>query len=217
MIKIEKVETYGWESAIRGMRNPMNSWAKSDTDFESLGPEGVPVIGKNDCDLMRRLANAGNDHGKFMRMITITMDITAPLYWWKEFDTYKVGTVANSCSTMYKIHAKEFTLEDFSHEHLIPEALDDQMRDIKRLNYYRDRYLETKHKTWWWQMIQRLGTNYNQKRTVMFNYAVAKNIHQGRASHKLDEWHVLDDVLKNLPLSELITGINPVDKMGYTE
>ena len=207
-IKFENAEVMGWEAAVGGMRNPMNSWKKSDS-FRATGQwelyrfgEEPPEIGPNDIDLMTRLRNAGTDHRKFMRMITVYVDITAPLYWWKEFDTYKVGTVANSCSTMHKIADKEFTLGDFSHEHLInystsyskpiitPEtSCEDMLRMLVNvLNKARDMYLETKDKKYWWQMIQLLPSSYNQKRTVMMNYEVLANIYKSRKNHKLDEW-----------------------------
>lgn len=237
MLKIENAEVFGWEHAIRGMRNPMNSWEKSDSEFITAdgdhhditgnsgpwyGEDGWSenLIGPNDQKLMTQLAKAGTDHRKFMRMITVYLDITAPLYWWKEFDTYKVGTVANSCSTMHKIAEKEFTLEDFSCEHLVNEenvsyssnalcmpyfksALD---AVIMLLNTARTMYLETKEKTYWWQMIQLLPSSYNQKRTVMLNYEVLANIYKSRRNHKLDEWHTLCDWIETLPYSELITG-----------
>lgn len=211
MLKIENWEVLGWEHAIRGMRNPMNSWEKSDSRWEPQfdtvqGPvAGEFIIGPNDYALMKRLRNAGTDHRKFMRMITVYIDITAPLYWWKEFDTYKVGTVANSCSTMHKIHAKEFTLEDFSCEKLY-DPLGDLRPIVDRLNVYRERYLEKKDKNDWWQMIQLLPTSYNQKRTVMLNYEVLANIYKSRRNHKLDEWHTFCDWIEELPYSELITG-----------
>ena len=204
MIKIEKVETYGWEAAIRGMRNPKNSWDKSDSHmWES---SNLFKVGDNDLTLMKALAGAGTDHGKFMRMITVTLDITAPLYWWKEFDTYKVGAVADSCSTMHKIHAKEFTLDDFSHEHLIdPEGL---LADIVTdLNSWRKVFLETKNKEYWWQMIQLLPSSYNQRRTVQLNYAVLKNMYHARKNHKLDEWLDFCKWVESLPYSELITEV----------
>ena len=230
-IKIENIETYGWEAAARGMRNPKNSWDMSDSEFadcchneehqdncpscfyfDGFNRPCKPHIGENDLKLMHTLAKAGSDHGKFLRMITVTMDITAPLYWWKEFDTYKVGTVANSCSTMHKIHAKEFTLDDFSHEHLWGDAGEMSVDEpigimnivIDALNTYRDRYLETKDKDDWWQMIQLLPTSYNQRRTIQMNYAVALNIYHARRSHRLDEWHVLCDEIKKLPYFEKI-------------
>ena len=226
MIKIENTEIVGWEAAIRGMRNPLNSWEKSDSKWYSIGiPTSNPAaindkylsqkycIGDNDLDLMKRLRNAGTDHRKFMRMITVYVDITAPLYWWKEFDTYKVGTVANSCSTMHKIHAKEFTLEDFSCEHLFdtPESeFNDSMDVLKEvidiLNLYRDHFVKNPHrKDYWWQLIQLLPSSYNQRRTVMLNYEVLANIYKSRRNHKLDEWHVFCEWIENLPYSELIT------------
>lgn len=220
MIKIENTEVIGWEAAIRGMRNPMNSWEKSDSYmWES---SGWFEVGKNDLDLMTRLCNAGTDHRKFMRMITVYMDITAPLYWWKEFDTYKVGTVANSCSTMHKIADKEFTLDDFSCEHLNDDcmacevsggdhfyplsSLDVLKVAIDALNYWRRRYLATKNKDDWWQMIQLLPSSYNQRRTVMLNYEVLANIYKSRKNHRLDEWRDFCETIKTLPYSGLITG-----------
>ena len=202
MIKIEKTETFGWESAIRGMRNPLNSWTKSDTHFN--WEVGKIVIGENDLNLMKRLSKAGSDHAKFLRMINVTCDITAPLYWWKEYDTYKVGTVANSCSTMHKIHAKEFTIDDFSHEHLFYDEVMQTNTDvlefvIDALNFARADYLRTNDKRYWWQMIQLLPTSYNQKRTVQLNYQVLKNIYFSRRNHKLDEWHTLCDWIEGLP------------------
>lgn len=209
MITLEKTQTYGWEAAIRGMRNPMNSWDKSDSCFCPDEPacEGncMVHIGSADFGLMKKLAAAGNDHGKFLRMINVTVDITAPLYWWKEFDTYKVGTVANSCSTMHKIHAKPFTREDFSTDHLIPRMLEVLDVTIANLNACRGNFLETQDKKWWWQMIQLLPSSYNQKRTVQLNYAVIKNFYHSRKNHKLDEWHVVCDWVEKLPYSELIT------------
>ena len=231
MIKLEKTEVIGWEAAIRGMRNPLNSWKLSDSywglqeDESPINPCDEPFffVGEKDHDLMTRLRNAGTDHRKFMRMIAVYVDITAPLYWWKEFDTYKVGTVANSCSTMHKIHAKEFTLDDFSHEHLIGnENQDDWFFDndfeeywsakdvldqtVRLLNFYRVKFIETNDKCYWWQMIQLLPTSYNQKRTVMLNYEVLANIYRSRKNHKLDEWHDLCHWIEALPYSELITG-----------
>lgn len=235
MLKIENVEVAGWEAAIRGMRNPKNSWAKSDShwDYVNQGPEYLTVahfddadfnIGPNDKKLMSTLRNAGTDHRKFMRMITVYLDITAPLYWWKEFDTYKVGTVANSCSTMHKIAAKEFTLEDFSCEHLCDNELELLKEIINRLNMNRivfiakddkrvdqysvmsdECYAKYKKKLWW-QMIQLLPSSYNQRRTVMLNYEVLANIYKSRRNHKLDEWHTFCDWIESLPYSELITG-----------
>ena len=218
MLKIENFEVTGWEAAIRGMRNPKNSWEKSDTVYGTYYGElnGHPcldtdgfTLGANDLDLMTRLRNAGTDHRKFMRMITVYLDITAPLYWWKEFDTYKVGTVANSCSTMHKIAAKEFTLEDFSYEHLENSWLAHLKETIRLLNEARDAYhwcnTDAK-KEWWWQMIQLLPSSYNQKRTVMLNYEVLANMYKSRRNHKLDEWHTFCDWIEKLPYSELITG-----------
>ena len=208
MIKLERADVFGWESAIRGMRNPMNSWDKSDTRFSTEHWDGrywCFPIGDNDLKLMKNLSKAGNDHAKYLRMINVTVDITAPLYWWKEFDTYKVGTVANSCSTMHKIQAKEFTMDDFSHEHLYSrlgesyEAMDCLVDIIGCLNKYRELYLETKDKTWWWQMIQLLPTSYNQKRTVQLNYQVLKNMYFSRKNHKLDEWHAFCEWCEKLP------------------
>ena len=238
MIEIENIETMGWSAAIRGMRNPMNSWKKSDSHWDYFPPrddlycvvqkarDEEYVIGPNDRDLMLRLRKAGSDHRKFMRMIVVYMDITAPLYWWKEFDTYKVGTVANSCSTMHKIAAKEFTLDDFSHDHLYEgndfkemcfsanvcskalTATDALKIIIDALNNYREQYLVTKDKSDWWQMIQLLPSSYNQKRTVMLNYEVLANIYAARKDHKLNEWRTFCDMCCTLPISELITGGN---------
>lgn len=228
MIKFEKTEVMGWQQAIRGMRNPMNSWEKSDSGICKGGDDGIGCencaaydcehtydhsfqLGKNDMGLMRRLRNAGTDHRKFMRMITVYVDITAPFYWWKEFDTYKVGTVANSCSTMHKIGEKEFTIDDFSHEHIFPNGSRAELalRDtICALNVYRDYWLETKDKSYWWQMIQLLPSSYNQKRTVLLNYEVLANIYKSRKGHKLDEWSVgFMEWIESLPYSELITEI----------
>ena len=234
MIKFENTEVMGWEAAIRGMRNPMNSWEKSDSGkiywngtWYTLDPVirsyftdyGMNLlIGPNDLDLMKRLRNAGTDHRKFMRMIDVYVDITAPLYWWKEFDTYKVGTVANSCSTMHKIAAKEFTLDDFSCEHLFNEDngeedqehynlwLDHMKSTVIMLNRARERYLETKNKKYWWQMIQLLPSSYNQKRTIMLNYEVLANMYHSRKNHKLDEWRTFCEWIKTLPYSDIITG-----------
>lgn len=227
MLKIEKVETVGWEAATRGMRNPMNSWKKSDSFFcgspeccftdDECNPGCAGYgqgfnLGEADFDLMTRLRNSGTDHRKFMRMITVYLDITAPLYWWKEFDTYKVGTVANSCSTMHKIAEKEFTLEDFSHEHLFNASdvdiysMNALNMTIDALNAARKKYLEIKVKDYWWQMIQLLPSSYNQKRTVILNYEVLANIYKSRRNHKLDEWHTFCDWIEDLPYSELITG-----------
>lgn len=243
MLKIENTEVMGWEHAIRGMRNPKNSWEKSDSGVcATHGPAHCAdcvytdchaddveigtkyILGPNDLNLMSTLRNAGTDHRKFMRMITVYLDITAPLYWWKEFDTYKVGTVANSCSTMHKIAAKEFTLEDFSCEHLCDNELELLKEIITRLNMNRivfiakddkrvdqysvmsdECYAKYKKKLWW-QMIQLLPSSYNQKRTVMLNYEVLANMYKSRRHHKLDEWHTLCDWIESLPYSELITG-----------
>ena len=249
MILIEKTQVMGLEPTIRGMRNPMNSWAKSDSEFnvdcgicdsEHYNCDNCPtnpfsangtdnaLIGPNDLDLMLRLARAGSVDGKFRRMIAVYVDITAPLYWWKEFDTYKVGTVANSCSTMHKIHAKEFTLEDFSHEHLccwgaaprgniagnlMDETVSDFSYDymgalmaiIYALNSARAEFLKRQDKRYWWQMIQLLPSSYNQKRTVMLNYEVLSNIYQHRRNHKLDEWRELCKWIEGLPYSEVIS------------
>lgn len=229
MIKFENTEVVGWVSAIRGMRNPMNSWEKSDSGWGPDWPRNNYIfvdedtdnylelaIGPNDQKLMTALRNAGTDHRKFMRMITVYVDITAPLYWWKEFDTYKVGTVANSCSTMHKIADKEFTLEDFSCEHLISdEAIPCRVYSAKsmmeatvnNLNTFRKLYLETQDKKYWWQMIQLLPSSYNQRRTVMLNYEVIANIYKSRKNHKLDEWSFgFIEWILSLPYSELITG-----------
>lgn len=235
MIKFKNTEVMGWEAAIRGMRNPMNSWEKSDSEFKGVAETDVLdngkvkkqqvyydalSIGENDYDLMMILRNAGTDHRKFMRMITVYVDITAPLYWWKEFGTYKVGTVANSCSTMHKIHDKEFTLDDFSCEHLITQTKDRLENIVDTLNGYRDIYVnwdrqdeliqrafEYDKKQVWWQMIQLLPSSYNQKRTVMLNYEVLANIYKSRKNHKLDEWSVgFIEWIEGLPYSELIIG-----------
>lgn len=238
MIRIEKTDVYGWEAAIRGMRNPMNSWDKSDSDmchgadgFEdcTINVTGVCprhgdfnhdvfCVGKNDHELMMKLAKGGSVHAKYRRMITVTCDITAPLYWWKEFDTYKVGTVANSCSTMHKIHAKEFTLDDFSHEHLIADRpvpckpfspLQALHVQIDILNKYREMYIDSgkqQDKEYWWQMIQLLPSSYNQKRTIMMNYEVLVGMFRDRRNHKLDEWVAFCDWIRELPYSEIITG-----------
>lgn len=249
MLKIENAEVIGWEAAIRGMRNPKNSWEKSDSGicFDTIACHTCRadrnhcksrmenkefVVGYDDMNLMTRLRNAGTDHRKFMRMIAVYLDITAPLYWWKEFDTYKVGTVANSCSTMHKIAAKEFTLADFSCEHLLSFTSEEDKRKIPvvdvspyaedgiifgpkgvlkcviipMLNNCRDRFLESKDKKYWWQLIQLLPSSYNQRRTIMLNYEVLANIYKSRRNHKLDEWHTFCDWIETLPYSELITG-----------
>lgn len=209
MIKIEKTDVYGWEAAIRGMRNPMNSWDKSDSCCACIikTEEGwiEDFIGDNDHELMMRLAKGGSVHAKYRRMITVTVDITAPLYWWKEFDTYKVGTVANSCSTMHKIHAKEFTLDDFSWEQLDGYSIDVLDAIIDRLNDNRKHFLETNDKDYWWQMIQLLPTSYNQKRTVLLNYEVLVGMYRDRKNHKLDCWIDFCKWIESLPYSEIIT------------
>ena len=247
MIKLEHTEVVGWEAAIRGMRNPMNSWEKSDSRYSCLCmddkrdcPVEPYIVGPNDHELMMKLRNAGTDHRKFMRMIVVYLDITAPLYWWKEFKTYRAGRrfgddepdiidsgylecdiETNSCSTMHKIHEKEFTLEDFSHEHLSEPAISILKNTIEALNQARDLYLgcdgfkyqwgdwEKKH--YWWQMIQLLPSSYNQKRTVMLNYEVLANIYKSRKNHKLDEWRDFCKWIESLPYSELITGVSLKD------
>lgn len=249
MILIEKTEVMGLEQAIRGMRNPMNSWDKSDSGICKGGDDGIGCsncaafdcehtydhsfqIGKNDHELMMKLVKGGPVHAKFRRMIAVYVDITAPLYWWKEFDTYKVGTVANSCSTMHKIHEKEFTLDDFSHEHLICDWIENNVEGwteisvsdpdedcghfcspldilkftIDALNSNREAFLQTKDKKYWWQMIQLLPSSYNQKRTVMLNYEVLAGIYPMRRNHKLDEWHDFCRWIEGLPYSEIIYG-----------
>ena len=202
MIDIRIPSIYGWTEAIRGMRNPLNSWKNSDSDINEYG-EGE--IGPKDLKLMKSLGTAGPSHGKYKRMITVYVDITAPLYWWKEFDTYKVGTVANSCSTMHKIQEKAFGLSDFSHEHLNEASLDILSKVIELLNDCRSKFIEQKDKTYWWQMIQMLPSSYNQKRTVMLNYEVLTNIYNTRKGHKLDEWEKFREWIRSLPYSELIT------------
>lgn len=224
MLKIEKFvlpSPEQWEIVMEGMRNPMNSWDRMDSyitnveDYETLETGNSKfIMGDNDYDLAKRLRDGGSVHAKYRRMIPVFVTITAPLYWWKEFDTYKVGTVANSCSTMHKIHAKEFTREDFSHEHLFDfmtgdvELLPIEILDytINCLNLCRERYLKTNDKEYWDQMIQLLPTSYNQKRTVMLNYEVLSNIYESRKNHKLDEWHTFCHWIEELPYSELITG-----------
>lgn len=246
MIKIENAEVLGWDHAIRGMRNPMNSWERSDSGPEAncakcVNDSGVCTpskhecykfvdykIGANDHKLMMRLANGGPVHGKFRRMITVYLDIIAPLYWWKEFDTYKVGTVVNSCSTMHKIHAREFDLDDFSHEHLDIRSMEVLQSIINALNDYRDLYVNynaddfeirgcPSKKQIWWQMIQLLPTSYNQKRTVMLNYEVLRNIYESRKNHKLDEWYTFCGWIESLPYSELITGKSPNEESQIGE
>lgn len=228
MIDITNTKIFGYEAAIRGMRNPMNSWDKSDSgcgcshEYEIFGNCDLcdKYIGKQDYNLMLKLSKAGTDHAKFMRYINVTLDINAPLYWWKEFDTYKVGTVANSCSTMHKIHEKEFTLEDFSTDHLLPHSSFVLQDIIINLNQYRNEYLKAKTKPmkeeskraelmkkYWWQMIQLLPSSYNQKRTIQLNYQVLKNIYHARKNHKLDEWLEFCHWIESLPYSELITEV----------
>lgn len=238
MIKLKNTDVYGFEAAIRGMRNPWNSWEKSDSfqcngmdcyfedcpqyirpiEWRSEGgcsTKGEYVIGKNDLSLMKKLVNAGTDHSKFMRMINVTCDITAPLYWWKEFDTYKVGTVRNSCSTMHTITNKEFELDDFSHEHLDMLSTDTlTLHIIPVLNIARSLYIgegspARKHKKRdWWQIIQLLPSSYNQRATVQLNYAVLRNMYHVRKNHPLDEWCDFCRWVESLPYSELITGGN---------
>lgn len=236
MIKIENVEVMGWDAAIRGMRNPMNSWEKSDSGTcgyphhigcancpdhkicnHPFRNDGVFKLGKADYELVMKLVKAGTDHCKFMRMITVYADITAPLYWWEEFGTYKVGTVANSCSAMYRITEKEFTLEDFSYEHLDIRTRKILEEIIKALNDYRTLYINynpddfeikgcPSEKDLWWQMIQLMPSSYNQRCTVMLNYEVLINIYKSCKNHKLDEWGEFCAWIKALPYSELITG-----------
>lgn len=217
MISINNTHVDNIVRAIYSARNAKNSWDKSDSDLEKN------ILGDKDLKLGMQLANAGDDHGKFMRMINVTCDITAPLYWFKEYSTYKVGTVADSCSTMHKIHAKKFTIDDFSHDHLLDEtetlwsnydgttydcsALDFCQITCDVLNHYRDLFLETQDKKYWWQMIQLLPSSYNQKRTVQLNYQVLKHMYHARKNHKLDEWHQFCDWIETLPHSELITGV----------
>ena len=237
MIRIENAEVIGWEHVIRGMRNPRNSWEKSDSGICKGGDDGIGCencsdcgcdhaydhsfrLGKEDHKLMMKLAAGGSVHAKYRRMIVVYVDIVAPLYWWKEFDTYKVGTVANSCSTMHKIQAKEFTLDDFSHEHLIDDEIDENtemynpsdlwfksalVMTIHRMNVARSSFLETGDKKYWWQLIQLLPSSYNQRRTVMLNYEVLAGIYPYRRNHKLDEWHDFCHWIEKLPYSEIIT------------
>ncbi len=221
MLKVEKTQVFGWEPAIRGMRNPMESWDRSDSHpykFGNMGDadtyEANLKVGDADLELMMKLCKAGSDHRKFMRMLVVYADITAPLYWWKEYDTYKVGTVANSCSTMHTIHKKEFTLDDFSHEHLTLYDVDGEIcRDwfgdleclIDDLNLARELFLKTKDKKYWWQMIQLLPASFNQKRTVELNYESLSNMYHARKHHKLDEWNIMCGWIESLPHKELIT------------
>lgn len=207
MIKIENVDTYGWDAAIRGMRNPMNSWDKSDSGWDGYGECYGYSIGKADLTLMRSLVRAGSDHRKFLRQVFVSMDITAPLYWWKEFDTYKVGTVANSCSTMHKIHDRDLTLGDFSCEHLDAWGLVTLGNTIRTLNLDRDMYvhyddkngMKTDRKEYWYQMIQLLPSSYNQRRTVTMNYEVLLNMYHARKDHKLDEWRIFCETIVDMP------------------
>lgn len=236
MLKIEKTDIHGWEAAIRGMRNSFNSWDKSDSrwccgDKKCCVMDGCDLccdvphfcVGGDDLALMKKLSKAGPSHAKYRRFITVTMDVTGPLYWWKEMDTYKVGTVGNSCSTMHKIADKEFELEDFSHEHLNKYSMQGLEYTVEDLNYWRNIYLkggtspignvyteiktyEPKDKEVWWQMIQLLPSSYNQKRTLLVNYEVLANIYHQRKGHKLDEWQTFCEWIKGLPMSEIITG-----------
>ena len=247
MIKIENVSIAGWEPAIRGMRNPMNSWEKSDSWFwdcidmngkdffhningetksidmykesellEDFVDQYKVIVGQDDLDLMQRLAAGGSVHAKYRRMIVVYMDVVAPLYLWKEISTYKVGTVCNSCSTMHKIHSKEFVLDDFSHEHLLEdEAIEFMKHLVDGLNFYRKKFLETKDKVYWWQMIQLLPSSYNQRRTLMLNYEVLSHIYKDRKDHKLTEWIEFCGWIETLPFAEVL--ICNVEKGGETE
>ena len=206
MIKVENIETFGLYGAMRGMRNPLNSWDKADTTVYQGHDKEFVNIGVNDLNLATRLIKAGTEHRKFLRMIHVQMDVTAPLYWWKEADTYKVGTTANSCSTMHKIQAKEFTVDDFSTEHLYDDEYELLKKVIEALNGDRELYLESLKKNDWWQMIQLLPSSYNQTRNVMLNYEVLANIYKSRKDHKLDEWRDFCKWIKSLPYSELIIG-----------
>lgn len=208
MIKLERTDVFNWESAIRGMRNPMESWGKSDSGIREIYGIGyIFDIGPNDMELMKKLVKAGSDHRKFMRQIFVSVDITAPLYWWKEFDTYKVGTVANSCSTMHKIHAKEFSFADFSVDHMDAETLTQFDGVITYLETLRERYLRTKDKQYWYDMIQFLPSSYNQMRTVTMNYEVLLKQYYARKDHKLDEWHTFCSWIESLPHFKEICGI----------
>ena len=218
MLTIENAQVFGAEAAIRGMRNPKNSWDKSDSWWSSPYENGTDaplfIVGENDLKLASALANSGPDDGKFLRMIHVQLDVTAPLYWWKEADQYKVGTVTDSCSTMHKIHAKKFDVNDFSHEHVEELTGDDYnmsydflLRTVDTLNYYRKKFLETGDKVYWWQLIQLLPSSFNQRRTWDLTYAVLRNIYHARRNHKLDEWHTLCDWIETLPYAkELICG-----------
>lgn len=208
MIKVEHTEVWGFNHAIRGMRNPMNSWDKSDSEY-SIYVEDPFVVGKNDLELMQKLYKGGSEHRKYLRQIFVSMDIIAPLYWWKEFDTYKIGTTANSCSTMHKIHSKEFEIDDFSHEHLFDEWKVCLHSIIGGLNKAREEYLKTNNRIYWWQLIQLLPSSYNQKRTITMNYENVVNVIHQREGHKLDEWNKFCDVLYNLPyVKDIIKTIN---------
>ena len=204
MIKVERIEVMNFENAIRGARNPLNSWNKADSYTDE---NGNFVMGPNDKDLAQRLCNAGSDHRKFIRQIFISMDITAPLYWWKEFDTYKVGTVANSCSTMHKIHSKKFELEDFSVDHMNEAGLEAFTKLVEEIERQRQLFLETKDKSYWYTMIQMLPSSYNQMRTVTMNYENVRGMYNARKNHKLDEWHTFCDHIKELPYSKELLGI----------
>ncbi len=220
MLKTNNTRICGWEAAVRGMRNPMNSWDKSASCFKKSGgcegescsacglfPCCESYVGDNDLALMKSLAKAGSDHRKYMRMIVVYVDVTAPLYWWKEACTYKVGTVMNSCSTMHTIHKRDLTMDDFSHEHVDGSVWEDALHStVNALNYARNEYLSINHKDFWWAMIQLLPSSYNQRRTWMLNYEVLRNIYHARKNHKLDEWHQFCDWIETLPYSELITG-----------
>lgn len=206
MIKIDNIEVMGWEPAIRGMRNPMNSWDKSDSGYEQLMTYPTKYkVGPNDLDLMMRLAKGGSTHAKYRRMITVYMDITAPLYWWHDMDIYKVGIVKNSCSTKHKIHAKEFVLDDFSHDHLDDGGMECLKCTIENLNWYRDRFLQHKNKDDWYHMQSLLPWCYNQKATMMLNYEVLANIYRDRKDHKLDEFRDFCQMIKSLPHAQIIT------------
>lgn len=217
MIKVENIDVFNFEGALRGMRNPYDSWDKSDSEFYPWDETSVE-IGEKDLDLMKRLYEAGSEHRKYLRQIFVSMDITAPLYWWKEFDTYKVGTVSNSCSTMHTIHKKEFSLDDFSIEHVSDDSLEVNYEYVKYtnkpidalvdlidiLNVCRKKYLKTKNKKWWWQLVQLLPSSYNQRRTITMNYENVITIIKQRSGHKLDEWNLLIEELKTLPYIEKI-------------
>ena len=211
MLNTDHICVMNLENAIRGARNPLNSWAKSDSFYDGAGQY---VLGPNDLDLAVRLCRAGSDHRKFIRQILVSMDITAPLYWWKEFDTYKVGTVANSTSTMHKIHAKPFALEDFSTDHMTPDSLERFGQYVTYLEQVRLRYLDTKDKAHWYDLIQLLPSSYNQMRTVTLNYEVLANLYYARRGHKLDEWHTLCDTILTLPYARQLLGACGNEKLG---